>query len=187
VNIVQAAADLVWSPVLRKFPDLRISLSEGGIGWVPYFCDRIDWIYTRHHAWTGQDFGGRLPSEVFLERVVLCFIDDPAGAANLDRLDIDGVCWEADYPHSDSTWPISPETLWPSIDGLSDDTIDQITHLNAMRHFRYDPGHPLDECTVGALRARATDVDVTPKSAGRRAGAKTGAAELIDIGRSGTR
>ena len=79
VNIVQAAADLLWSPVLRKFPDLRVSLSEGGIGWMPYFCDRVDWIYTRHHQWTGQDFGDRLPSEVFLERVVLCFIDDPAG------------------------------------------------------------------------------------------------------------
>ena len=37
MNIVQAAADLLWSPVLRKFPDLRVALSEGGIGWIPYF------------------------------------------------------------------------------------------------------------------------------------------------------
>ena len=79
VNIVQAAADLLWSPVLRKFPDLQVALSEGGIGWIPYFLDRVDWIYTRHHAWTGQDFGGQLPSEVFRERIVTCFIDDPAG------------------------------------------------------------------------------------------------------------
>jgi predicted TIM-barrel fold metal-dependent hydrolase len=189
INIVQAAADLLWSPVLRKFPDLRVSLSEGGIGWVPYFCDRVDWIYTRHHRWTGQDFGGRLPSEVFLERVVLCFIDDPAGVANLDRLRVDGVCWEADYPHSDSTWPISPETLWPSIEGLTDSVIDQITHTNAMRHFRLDPfrHRPREACTVGALRATATDVDVTPRPGGRRTDHKTGAAELIHIGESGRR
>jgi predicted TIM-barrel fold metal-dependent hydrolase len=189
VNIVQAAADLVWSPVLRRFPDLRIALSEGGIGWVPYFCDRIDWIYTRHHAWTGQDYGGRLPSEVFLERVVLCFIDDPAGAANLDRMNVDTVCWEADYPHSDSTWPISPETLWPSIDGLSDDLVDRITHLNALRHYRYDLPGPREECTVGALRARATDVDVAPRSARRDGAAErhTGAMELIHIGEAGKR
>ena len=117
VNIVQAAADLLWSPVLRKFPDLRVSLSEGGIGWVPYFLDRMDWIYTRHHGWTGQDFGSMLPSEVFQERVVLCFIDDPAGVELRHRVGMDKICWEADYPHSDSTWPISPETLWPSLDG----------------------------------------------------------------------
>jgi len=188
VNIVQAAADLVWSPVLRRFPDLRIALSEGGIGWVPYFCDRIDWIYTRHHPWTGQDYGGRLPSEVFLERVVLCFIDDPAGTANLDRMNVDTVCWEADYPHSDSTWPISPETLWPSIDGLTDDVIDRITHGNALRHYRYELPGPREECTVGALRARAADVDVAPRAASsRRVERHTGAMELIHIGEAGKR
>ncbi len=189
INIVQAAADLIWSPVLRKFPDLRIALSEGGIGWIPYFCDRIDWIYTRHHAWTGQDFGGRLPSEVFLERMVLCFIDDPSGVANLDRMRVDGICWEADYPHSDSTWPISPETLWPSIDGLSDDVIDRITHLNAMRHFRFDPfaDRTREDCTVGALRAGASDVDVSTVSHAPRTSHRTGAAELIHIGESGNR
>ena len=45
MNIVQAAADLVWSPVLRKFPDLKVALSEGGIGWIPYFLERIDYNY----------------------------------------------------------------------------------------------------------------------------------------------
>ena len=181
INIVQAAADLLWSPVLRKFPELRIALSEGGIGWIPYFCDRVDWIYTRHHQWTGQDFQGRLPSEVFRERVVLCFIDDPAGVANLDRMDVDGVCWESDYPHSDSTWPLSPETLWGSIEGLPPPVIDKITHENAMRHFRFDPfsHRPREGCTVRALRAQAQDVDVTPRSAGRKAEHKTGAAELV--------
>ncbi len=89
MNIVQAAADLMWSPVLRKFPDLRVALSEGGIGWIPYFLERLDWIYTRHHLWTGQDFGGRLPSDVFRERIVTCFIDDPAGVAIRDRVGID--------------------------------------------------------------------------------------------------
>jgi predicted TIM-barrel fold metal-dependent hydrolase len=172
VNIVQAAADLLWSPVLRRFPDLRVSLSEGGIGWIPYFYDRMDWIYTRHHRWTGQEFGDHLPSEVFREQVVTCFIDDPAGLALRDRVGIEGICWEADYPHSDSTWPTSPETLVPSLEGIADDEVDMITHRNAMRHFRYDPfaRWPRDQCTVGALRARATDVDVRPRPGNRKAG-----------------
>jgi uncharacterized OB-fold protein/tryptophan-rich sensory protein len=44
MNIVQCAADLIWSPVFRKFRNLRVALSEGGIGWVPYFL-RIDYVY----------------------------------------------------------------------------------------------------------------------------------------------
>src|SRR4029077_4548792 len=37
VNIVQAAADLMWSPVLRKFPTLRLPLSRGCTGQSPCF------------------------------------------------------------------------------------------------------------------------------------------------------
>jgi predicted TIM-barrel fold metal-dependent hydrolase len=175
INIVQAAADLMWSPVLRKFPELRVALSEGGIGWIPYFLDRLDWIYTRHHRWTGQDFGDALPSQVFRERIVTCFIDDPTGVAVLDRVGVDTVCWEADYPHSDSTWPTSPEMLGKSLEAAgsakpSPEVIAKITHENAMRHFRFDPFavRPRAAATVGALRAAAADVDVTPRPAAAR-------------------
>jgi len=41
MNIVQAAAYLVLSKVLRKFPDLKVVLSESGIGWIPYFLPGI--------------------------------------------------------------------------------------------------------------------------------------------------
>ena len=111
INIVQAAADLIWSPIFRKFPDLKVALSEGGIGWIPYLLERVDYSYGRHRAWTGQDFGDRLPSEVFNEHVLTCFIDDKFGVASREYLNMDHVMWECDYPHSDSTWPFSPEKL----------------------------------------------------------------------------
>ena len=76
MNIQSAAADLLWSRVIKTYPDLRIALSEGGTGWIPYFLDRVDRTYEMHHAWTLQDFGGRLPSEVFREHFLTCFISD---------------------------------------------------------------------------------------------------------------
>ena len=79
MNICQAAADLVWSRVIKDFPALRIALSEGGTGWIPYFLDRLDRTYDMHHLWTGQDFGDQLPSEVFREHFLTCFIADPVG------------------------------------------------------------------------------------------------------------
>ena len=88
---------------------------------------------------------------------------------------MDTVCWEADYPHSDSTWPTSPEMLWKSLEAAgtsspSDRSIAKITHENAMRHFRFDPfaTRPREQCTVAALRASAADVDVSPRPGGAR-------------------
>ena len=180
MNIVHAAADLVWSPVLRKFPGLKIALSEGGIGWIPYFLERIDYNYQKHHFWTGQDFGDRLPSEVFNDHIITCFIDDHFGVASRAALDMDKVCWECDYPHSDSTWPTAPETFMKQMDGVDRHDIDRISHLNAMRNFRYDPFSviPKEECTVGALRRKAAGHDVSIKAHGKRSGGATLASQL---------
>jgi hypothetical protein len=168
MNIVQCAADLVWSPIFRKFDGLRIALSEGGIGWVPYFLERIDYVYQHHKTWTNQDFGDKLPSQMFNEHVLTCFIDDAVGIEIRHHLNGDHIHWECDYPHSDSTWPNAPEMAMKYLDGLPDHDIDRITHLNAMRNFSYDPfAHiPREEATVAALRAQATDVDTTPVSHG---------------------
>ena len=147
--------------------NLKIALSEGGMGWIPYFKERIDYNYRRHHAWTGQAFGDKLPSEVFDERVLTCFIDDRFGMASRDFLNMDHVMWECDYPHSDSTWPFAPEEVMGHFDGVDDATIDKVTHLNAMREFSYDPFTALggkDNCTVGALRAQAQGHDVAIRS-----------------------
>jgi hypothetical protein len=189
MNIVQAAADLVWSQTLRKFPDLKVALSEGGIGWVPYFLERIDYNYGRHHLWTGQDFGDTKPSEVFNRNILTCFIDDHFGVASRGFLEMDNVMWECDYPHSDSTWPTSPETLAANLYGMTDHDLDRVTHLNAMRHFNYDPFTALggrEQCTVGALRARAVGHDISIKSQAREGIASLGtkASDLASIGSS---
>ena len=85
MNIVQAAADLLWSAPIKEYPTLKIALSEGGTGWIPYFLDRVDRTYEMHSTWTDQDFGGKMPSEVFREHFMTCFISDPVGVKNCAR------------------------------------------------------------------------------------------------------
>jgi predicted TIM-barrel fold metal-dependent hydrolase len=168
ISLFSCALDLIWSPVFTKFKNLTIALSEGGIGWIPYYLERIDYVYAHHKAWTGADFGGKLPSEVFKEHVLTCFIDDAFGVANLEYLNRDLVAWECDYPHSDSTWPLSPETVAPNLDGLSEEDIARVTHGNAMRVFSFDPFsiRPAERCTAGALRTEAVGHDVSIVSKG---------------------
>jgi len=166
MNICSAAADLLWSRVIKEFPDLRFALSEGGTGWIPYFTDRIDRTYEMHHLWTGQDFGTKLPSEVFRERFLTCFISDPIGVKLRHDIGIDNIAWECDYPHSDSSWPAAPEELAEVTAGVPDDEVNKITYENACRWYNFDPfkHRTREQCTVGALRAEAGDHDVAIRS-----------------------
>jgi predicted TIM-barrel fold metal-dependent hydrolase len=172
MNIQSAAADLLWSRVIKQFPALRIALSEGGTGWIPYFLDRVDRTYQMHRAWTQQDFGGRLPSEVFREHFLTCFISDPIGVEMRHHIGVDNMCWEADFPHSDSMWPTAPEELGSvfAANSVADDEVAKMTHENAMRWYSFDPFTHIerDDATVGALRASAAGHDVSITSLSTR-------------------
>jgi predicted TIM-barrel fold metal-dependent hydrolase len=165
MNIVQAAADLLWSKPIKKYPDLKVALSEGGTGWIPYFLERVDRTYEMHSTWTGQDFGGKVPSEVFRDHFLTCFISDPVGVKLRNEIGVDNICWEADYPHSDSMWPGAPEQLWEVLtaNDVPDVEINKMTFENAMKWYHFDPFTHItrEQATVGALRKAAEGHDVT--------------------------
>ncbi len=166
MNICSAAADLLWSRVVKEFPALRIALSEGGTGWIPYFLDRLDRTYEMHHLWTGQDFGDRRPSEVFREHFLTCFIADPVGIRLRHMIGMENIAWECDYPHSDSSWPHAPEELASAAEGVPEDELEQMAWRNAARWYSFDPfaQRPRERCTVRALRDEAGDHDVSIRS-----------------------
>jgi len=165
MNIVQAAADLLWSQPIKDYPDLKVALSEGGTGWIPYFLERADRTYEMHSTWTHQNFGGKLPSEVFREHFLTCFISDKVGVQLRNMIGIDNIAWEADYPHSDSMWPGAPEELWDvlALNNVPDDEIHKMTHENSMRWYSFDPFTHItrEQATVGALRKAAEGHDVS--------------------------
>jgi predicted TIM-barrel fold metal-dependent hydrolase len=160
------AVEIIWSPVPHKFPKLKFMLSEGGAGWVPFLMEKMDNTFEHHGKWSGRDFRGKLPSEILRSNIVTCFIQDELAIKNRDVIGVENLTWECDYPHGDTTWPRSPESFAPYLDVLSEAEADAITHRNAMRLFQFDPFavRPKEECTVGALRARSRDHDVSPQT-----------------------
>ena len=170
MSIAVGASDWLQLDELHQYPDLRIALSEGSIGWVPYFLERADFSNSRHKAWTNSRFQDTKPSDLFKRHFLNCFIDDAFGLQNIQYIGEDNIAYECDYPHSDTLWPEVPERLWPTINHLTEAQIDKITHGNAMRFFRFGlfDHFKREEVTVGALRekARLAAVDVSPKSSG---------------------
>ncbi len=163
---IYTLVDLLWAPFWDRFPDLKFSITEGDVGWIPYFLWRAEHVHDRHQGWTRHDFGSYSgPTEIFNKHVLVCFINDRIGVKLLDELNVDNVCWESDFPHSDGTWPHAPERLAELLGGLPAEAVAKISHENAMRHYSFDPfsSRPKERCTAAALRAEAPDVDVVTR------------------------
>jgi len=129
-NSMYAAADLLFSPMFTNHPRLKVALSEGGIGWVPYILERADYTWDRNRFY--QDINQDVrPSELFREHVWLCFISDSFGVKSLDSIGTERVMWECDYPHSDCNWPHSRKVAAEQLNDLPDEEVRKIVEINA--------------------------------------------------------
>jgi predicted TIM-barrel fold metal-dependent hydrolase len=151
---LSACVDWLWSGAPLRFPQLRIAMSEGGIGWVPMLADRLDYV----HGWSGH---GRkawpsnelTPTEVLLRNFWFCSLDDPSIWPIRDRIGVDHIMVEVDYPHADSTWPETQDFLADRIGGLPIDDQRAILFGNAATLFRHplpsrpQPASPEQEAT----------------------------------------
>lgn len=175
ISSMYTLIELIWAEFWKDFPDLRFSLTEGDIGWIPYFLWRSEHVLNRHSGWTQPKFptGYDGPTDVFRRHIYTCFISDKVGVKNMDWFNEDMLCWESDFPHSDSNWPFGPEDIIETMGHLDDSVINKITHENAMKAYSFDPFKfiPKDNARAGHLRSQATDVDVVTH-VGRKAGAE---------------
>jgi predicted TIM-barrel fold metal-dependent hydrolase len=136
-NSMYTTADLLFSRVFHKFDSLKVALAEGGIGWVPYMLERIDYTWERHRYYTEIDKDTR-PSDLFRKHVWGCFIDDEFGLANRHAIGIERITWEGDYPHSDSNWPNSRTRAAEVLADVPDEEVHRIVELNARELFCFD-------------------------------------------------
>jgi predicted TIM-barrel fold metal-dependent hydrolase len=133
-NSVASLVDFLFSGVLHRFPDLKLLYAEAQIGWIPYVLERTDDVWHTHRGWAhGQDKCPELPSTYYYRQVHSCFFKDPVGVSVLDRVGVDNVLFETDYPHQDGTWPQSREAAALQFGHLPQDQIDKIARGNAIK------------------------------------------------------
>jgi predicted TIM-barrel fold metal-dependent hydrolase len=130
-----AAVDWLYSRLPVRYPELRICLSEGGIGWVAGLLDRLDHVeryQQMYGTWEGIEL---TPSEVLRRNFWFCAIEDPSGLEQRHRIGVDHILLEADYPHQDGTWPDTQEIVRQQIGTFAADDIRKLTWENASRLF----------------------------------------------------
>jgi len=132
-------ADWLFSGLLVRYPKVKITYSEGQIGWIPYILERADVVWEQNRAWAGlEDKVRQPPSQYYRDHVYGCFFDDAHGLESLESVGVDNITFETDYPHSDSTWPHTREIAEKLTKNLDDDTIYKIMRANAIRMLSLD-------------------------------------------------
>jgi len=133
VNSALSLMDFLFSGVLRRFPKLKIAYSEGGIGWIPFALEKADDFWEQHNAWTDlKSTVPEPPSTYYYTNVYGCTIRDPFGLQNLDRVGVDNVTFETDFPHTDGTWPHTKQTAESLLEGLPDEVKYKVLRGNAI-------------------------------------------------------
>jgi predicted TIM-barrel fold metal-dependent hydrolase len=153
-----------------RFPNLKVALSENGIGWIPAVLQTADWMHEMSasritHAFQpenevqvtaeGRDAAkasidakatvaatSRTPSEIFRDHCYGCFIHDPVGLQLLDFIGVDNVMIETDFPHNSTWWPHSMDKAQEWCLDLPDDVRHKVLRGNAERLFDFTPVEP---------------------------------------------
>ncbi|HTJ35335.1 MAG TPA: amidohydrolase family protein [Dactylosporangium sp.] len=132
-----SAVDWLYSRIPVRFPDIKIVLSEGGIGWVPGLVDRLNHMLSYHEmygTWKGIEL---TPAEVLLRNFYFCAVEDPSSFALRDVIGVDHILLEQDYQHCDSTWPHTQRVIEEEIGGLPAADVRKMTWENAANLYRH--------------------------------------------------
>jgi predicted TIM-barrel fold metal-dependent hydrolase len=133
-NSAASMTDFLFSGVPARHPDLKLMYAECQIGWIPYLLERADDVWHTHRGWArGQENCPEPPSTYYYRQFYGCFFKDEVGIELLDRVGIDNIAFETDYPHQDGTWPGSRAAAARQYGHLDQVSIDKIARGNAIR------------------------------------------------------
>ncbi len=129
---------LVYGGVPERFPKLRTAFMECGVGWVPYWMERMDEEWEKRgkaeaplckqlpsdYVTNGNWFFATEPEEKMLPYVI-------------ERIGKDKIVFGSDYPHWDSMFPHVVSTIRGRKD-ISDQPKQNILCDNALRLYGWD-------------------------------------------------
>lgn len=136
-----ACAHWLWSEYPVRFPNLKIAMSEGGIGWVAMLIDRLDNIIDRSGYGLGWD---ERPADVLRRNFWFCTLDDPSTIDTRDVIGVENICVETDYPHGDGTWPNTQNVIHDVWGHIPAHELRMMCSENAAKLYR----HPLPDIVL---------------------------------------
>ena len=134
MGLIHIIAGMMGAGVFERYPNLRVSFGESGIGWIPYALDRMDFEFEDRF----RDLMKLKPSEYWQRQCKATFQYDVIGPKLIgtnNLMTVDTLMWGSDYPHTDGIWPESTKYINQQFEGLSADDIHKITCENAAKFY----------------------------------------------------
>jgi len=134
LNVIRLNQDviglMIFGGVFDRVPDLKLVCVEADAGWAPHYMYRMDHMYKEHRFWAEAKRIQRMPSEYFRENVYMTFQDDLVAFQTAELNNPSRLLWASDFPHTDSTWPHSMESLEMMTAHVDAATAKRIVHDN---------------------------------------------------------
>ena len=140
---MQAVFNFTVGGVLRRFPELRVGFLEAGVGWLPFWLERIDEHWEQMPEQAPEI--DQPPSSYFAGRCFLTAEPDEAMVPYVsETVSPEIICYASDYCHWDCSFPDSVK-LFEERGDLDESLKQHLFHANAAKLY----GLP-----VAASRAR---------------------------------
>jgi len=138
MQLCEPLATMIFCGALERHPGMRLVMAEAGLGWLPYFVNRMDMSAAKRPG-VAKDYQLRsLPSDIFRQQVFITFEEEPHGATYIELLGADNFMWASDFPHADSTFPESRASIVASFPTLSESDCRKITADNCRSLYKFD-------------------------------------------------
>jgi len=127
---------MMYGGVFDRHPNLKLSMTEVRLDWIPANLAHLDALYDAHRAGIPAK---RRPSEYWHENCL-------AGASFVHKVEVqmrheigvDTILFGRDYPHPESTWPNTPDWLRDAFTGVPENELRAMLGENGIRFFDLD-------------------------------------------------
>lgn len=133
-DIQHSLSSMMFNGVFERFPKLRVVSVENGVGWMPHFIERLDYIWKKY-GWSAENKISQPPSEYFKRQIWATFQDDGVVGATHHLFGADNYMWASDFPHADSTWPESRAVIERDFAGVPIEVKRKIVFENVRRFY----------------------------------------------------
>jgi predicted TIM-barrel fold metal-dependent hydrolase len=132
LSMAEPIAIAIFSGIFQRFPKLRFSSVESGVGWFAFVAEYMDRTWEKQRFWTDSKLTEK-PSFYMDQNVYGSFINDRLGIFNRAAPGGRNIMWSSDYPHSETTFPNSQAVIARDFDGIPENDICKIIDQRARR------------------------------------------------------
>lgn len=130
---------MIFAGIFDRYPRLKVGSVEHEMAWIPHWLKQMDFTYSERPVFTKgwKSREGMLPSDYWHRNMFVEFMEDDIGTQLRHLIGVDNMLWGNDFPHAESTWPMSQQFLDKILTGASEEERRKITSDNTAKLFRF--------------------------------------------------